>query len=261
MSNDTVPEEVLDEKSIRLIIKAINDSRSQLREHLLERSFKTNNGRYQDRWNYLFNNIEQNFKDIRFKCYVVDRGPLWSFIALYDVNSKTVYIIFKRNTFLNINRNKELNHYAKMFNAINLRNIYPKEPIAIQESLFKDTVDLSNLRSYINQQLDDMIGEIQMEAKLCVNILFEENRDTVTSISGNIANYNLEIKKTYNWNKFISPTIEEISDTKSIIESNEDKLPPINLKIRKGKSNKDKKDDMVGEKDNKDKSDKNDKNK
>lgn len=257
MSDVNIPEKVLDEKSIKLIIKSINDSRIELRQHLVQRGFKTNNGRYQDRWNYLFNNIGQNFKDTNFKCYVVDRGPLWSFIVLYDANSETIYIVFRKNTFLNINKNKELNHYARMLNSINLRNIYPKEPIAVQGtfSFLKKNVTLSDLTSNIHQQLDDMIGEIQRDAKLCVNILFEENNNRLTSISGNIANYNLEIKKSYNWDKFISPTIEEIIDTDDIESDESHKI--IDLKIRKEKLNQTQKEDMVGKKENKNKKDKN----
>lgn len=93
-----------------------------------------------------------------------------------------------------------------------------------------------------------MIGEIQRDANLCVNVLFEENNNRLTSISGNIASYNLEIKKSCNWNEFIAPTIEEIIDTEGIIENNEDKLPPIDLKIRKRKSKDEKKDGIVDEK-------------
>lgn len=258
MSNVNIPEKVLDEEPIKLIIKSIDDSRSQWYQHLLDRGLKYDNGKYLDRWNYIFDNIEQNFKNTEFNCYAVDRCALWKFVVLYNVHSKIVYVIFRKSTFLGINKkDNTLHHYARMLNSINLRNIYPKEPIAVQGTFpfLKKNVTLSDLTSNIHQQLDDMIGEIQREAKLCVNILFEENNDRLTSISGNIANYNLEIKKSYNWDKFISPTIEEITDTEDIELDEGHKI--IDLKIRKEKFNQTEKEDMVSKKGNKNKKDKN----
>lgn len=256
MSDVNIPEKVLDEKYIKLIIKAINDSRSQWHQHLSNRGFEYDNGKYLDRWNYIFNNVEQNFKDSEFNCYAVNRCALWKFIVLYNVNSKIVCIIFRKSTFLGINKkDNTLHHYARMLNSINLRNIYPKEPIAVQSSFLRKDDDLASLRNHISRELDDMIGGIQREARLCVDILFEENDDRLTSISGNIANYNLEIKKSYNWDKFISPTIEEIIDTEDIELDESHKI--IDLKIRKEKFNQTEKEDMVGKKGNKNKKDKN----
>jgi hypothetical protein len=249
--NINIPKKVLDEKEIKLIIKAINDSRSELDQHLRDRGFRYNNGKYHDRWNYIFNNIEKNFKNTEFNCYAVNRCALWKFIVLYNVHSKIVYIIFKNSTFHGINkRHNTLYHYARILNSINLREAYQNDTIAVQQrfSSLEDNMTLSDLTSNVNQQLDDMIGEIQREARLCVNILFEENNNLLTSISGNIANYNLEIRKTYNWDKFITPTVEEIMDTESITNEYDENKPPIDLKIRKEKLKYKKTDNIVGEK-------------
>jgi hypothetical protein len=251
----SIPKDVLAERYVRLVIKAINDSKEQQYQELNGRGFNINNGRYQDRWNYLFHNIEVLFSDKPFKCYEICRSALWGFVAIYNLGSKILYIILKKDRFNTIkNDHESMYHYVKVLNSINSNKPFITISKPKQISLFPTKEPSSE---HIFDDLESMLSDIKDEIKWCVDILFTENANGVDSISGNLATYDLDIFKTYNWNKYIVPTITEISDTKEggIVKS--DKNPPIELKIRKGKPREYKEQDMVAKKEKDDRGKKN----
>jgi len=99
--------------------------------------------------------------------------------------------------------------------------------------LFSGFETISN--EYIDEDLERMIGEIKNDVKGCVNVLFKENNDGVYKISGNLANYDLDIFKTYDLSKYITAGIDDIIDTKNDIVSSSTKIP-LNIRRDKMKS-------------------------
>jgi hypothetical protein len=222
------PEEVLSSEGIKLVIKAINDSKNQQQQFNEERNLITRNGKHNDRWNYIFTNISNSFKHEPFKIHLVSRGELWEFVVLYNKNTNILYIILKEYRFKDIKKDKDKPyHYVKVLNSKNYR---------FQNGTYEQLSILPEFESVstqvIDEKLEEMIKEIKDEVKGCINIVFRENKDGVCGISGIIANANLDILHIYDWNKYITAKIDDISDTKngSISET-----PKINLPIRKDK--------------------------
>lgn len=229
MFEEPIPEKVLSDKYIKLIIKSINDSRGQYEQAAKERKFPTRNGRFHDRWNFIFNNIKNSFLDKPFKCYVISRGALWEFVVVYNTDTKILYVLLKEDRFFDIKKDSNSKyHYVKVLNSSNY--CFQKEKKSEQMSLLPDLN--SEPDEYVYEDFQRMISSIKEEVKGCVNILFKEDKNAVTTISANIATYDLDIIKTYNWNEHISANIEEISDT-NINDSNV--KPQISLNIRKSK--------------------------
>ena len=75
-----------------------------------------------------------------------------------------------------------------------------------------------------------MLKDIDGKVKVCADILFSEKQNKVTSISGNIFDYDLDELKSYCWNEFITADINEITDTDNEYEVIN---PQIELLVRK----------------------------
>lgn len=240
MFEGNLPSEILSEKDINLIVKAINYSKHQYKQWNDERNLGFENGKHLDRWNYIFANIRDFFLHKPFRTYPISRGALWQFVALYNTDTNILYIVLKEDRFKGI-RGKRDNpyHYVRILNS---KNCHLQSEITQQLNLFSGFQNISD--ESIDLDLEKMIGEIKNEVKGCVNILFNENKDGVYKISGNLANYDLEIFKTYEWSKYISADIEEIIDTKN---DPVDISPKIELNIRKDKI-KNKNKDLVDDK-------------
>lgn len=241
MFQQPIPEKVLSSKYIKLVIKAINDSRVQYEEEANERNFPTRNGRFLDRWNFIFNNIKNSFTDEPFKCFVIPRGALWEFVVIYNMNTNILYVLLKKDRFIGIKNDPSSKyHYVRVLNSQNycFKNEREEQMSFLDD--FKTSPD-----EYVYEDFEKMINNIHDEVKGCVNILFEEDNNGVTSISGNIATYDLDIIKSYNWNRYISANIEEITDTN---DNESDIKPQIQLKIRGSKLKDDNKETIVDEK-------------
>ncbi|AJA42643.1 hypothetical protein OR62_05485 [Clostridium tetani] len=221
----TVPENFLEPENIRKLIKNLNDSREEQNYDLNEKNHPTTNGRYHDRWNYIFKNIEQSFRDKPFKCYRISRGPLWQLVAIYRTDYDLLYILLKKDRFLEIKKDsKNKSHYSKILNLPN--NNLKME--TYKQTSFIPNLQLSNTE-YIFEEFKKMIPDIKDKIKGCINILFTENKERLTEILAVIANCDLNIIESCNWSKYISVGVEEIIDTKSEFEEN---TPLIPLKIK-----------------------------
>lgn len=220
--------EILSPSDARLIIKAIKDSMEQSKQWNSERNLRYQNGRYLDRWNYIFQNIENSFKGSHFKTYHVCRGKLWEFVVMYDINTNLIYLVLKENTFRQIKGRKDNPyHYIRIFNSKNFQ-LYKERPHQMNFLGLSDQVS----DEYINEDLERMIGEVKDEVRGCVNILFKEDSNSVCKISANFANYKLDILKSYDLSRFITADIEKIIDTNS---DNISIIPKIELKVRENK--------------------------
>lgn len=228
MFQGNIPDEVLSEKEVKLLIKAVNDSRSQYEQYAEENNLETRNGRFKCRWDYIFTNVRELFSDALFERHKISRGALWEFMAIYRVDTKILYILLREDRFTEIKKDiSNPYHYVRVLNS---KNCYLQEEKAEQIAFFSDLKIPSD--EYLDQDLERMLGKIKDEVKGCINILFRENGNGVNRISGNIANYNLEILKTYDWNHYVTADIEEIIDTKTI---HLDDSPKIELPIRRNK--------------------------
>lgn len=219
---------LLSKDEVRLITKAINDSKKQCEHHIEERNLGYGNGKYLDRWNYAFHNLEKAFNKVPFLTIHVDRGPLWEFLLIYNTTNKFIYLIMKRDTFNQVKNQKEKRiHYARLLNS---KNFEIQEEKVQKINFFTGFEDITP--KYIDESLEKIVGEIKDEVKGCVNVLFRENADGVYKISANLANYDLDIFETYDLTKYITADISEIVDTKPqpIITQ-----PKIDLPIRENK--------------------------
>lgn len=235
-----LPSEILSQKDVKLIVRSINYSKQQYNQWNDERNLGFENGKYLDRWNYIFANIRESFGRKPFITYHISRGKLWEFIVIYNIETKFMYLVLKEDTFKQIKGRKDNPyHYVRVFNSKN----FELQREAVQRiNLFSGFEDVSD--EYINEDLERMICEIKNEVKGCINILFKENSDGVYRISGNLANYDLSIFKTYDLSKFITAGIDDIVDTKNDIAT---AIPKIPLNIRKDKL-KSKNKDIIGDK-------------
>lgn len=241
-------EETLSKKEVELIVNAINHSKEQYKDMANERKLGFSNGKYLDRWNYIFANIRDSFNYEPFITFPVSRGPLWEFIFIYNTNNKILYLLLKEDTFKKIkNDRNNPRHYVRIFNSKN-SNYKPK----IEEQL--SWLSKIEKMSYedIDEELEKMILNIKNEAKVCKNILFTENINGVTKISENIANYDLDILNTCDLTRYIMADIDNIVDTKDNVS---DSLPKIELKIRTHKI-KNKRKEIISDKDKEDKKNK-----
>lgn len=240
MSQLSLPSEILSEKDVRLIVKSINDSKQQYENWNNERKLGYENGKYLDRWNYIFANIERAFSYKPFITYHVSRGKLWEFAVIYNTETKILYLILREDTFKLISRRKDNPyHYVRVLNSKNFK--FQKEVVQ-KINMFTGYEPITN--EYIDEDFERMINEIKNEVKGCVNILFKENITGVYKITANFANYDLEIFKTYDLSKYITADIDDISDTKINFAP---VLPKIELNIRKDKL-KIKKEELVEDK-------------
>lgn len=240
MFEASLPMEILSQKDVQSIVRAINYSKEQYEMWKNERNLGFENGKYLDRWNFIFANIRDTFIYKPFKTYPVSRGALWKFIVLYNTDTNILYLILKENTFKQIRTHRDNPyHYVRVLNS---KNFNLQSEIKQQLNLFSEFETISN--EYIDEDLERMISEIKNEVKGCVNILFKENNDGVYKISGNLANYDLDIFKTYDLSKYITADIDDIIDTKNDIVGSS---PKIELNIRKSKI-KSKKDEIVEDK-------------
>lgn len=241
-------EETLSKKEVELIVNAINHSKEQYKNMASERKLGFSNGKYLDRWNYIFANIRDSFNYESFITFPVSRGPLWEFIVIYNTDTKILYLLLKEDTFKKI-RNDRNNprHYVRIFNSKNSN--YKTKRIEEQLSWLPKIEKISD--KDIDEELKKMILNIKDEAKICKNILFTENLNGVTKISENIANYDLDILNTCDLTKHVVADIENIVDTKdNVIEP----LPKIELNIRPNKIKR--KEELISDKNKKDKEDK-----
>ncbi|MHB8036003.1 hypothetical protein CF069_19180 [Clostridium botulinum] len=237
--NFKIPENFLEPKNIKEIIKDINYSREQQNDDLKEKNLAFTNGKYQDRWNYIFNNIEKSFSNEPFKCCRITRSPLWTFVAIYRTDYDLLYILLKKDRFYDIKKNaKAKEHYSKILNLPN--SISFNTGIYDQISFIPDFK--RPITEYIFEEFENMLPNIKDKIKGCINILFLENQEGVTEISGVMADYNLDIIKSCNWSEYISADIGNITDTASILEED---VPSIPLKIRTKGNNKDKSEELV----------------
>lgn len=228
MSKVNLSSEILSQKDVKLLVQSINNSRQQYEHWNEERDIRYHNGKYLDRWNYIFDNIENAFNYKPFKTYHVSRGRFWEFAIIYNTETQILYLVFKEETFYKIKGDKNNQyHYARVLNTKN----FELQPQPYQKiNMFSGVEDISN--EYIDEDLERMISEIKNEVKGCVNILFKENREGVYKLTANLANYNLDIFNTYDLSEYITAGIEEIIDTKIDVVSSSPKIP---LNIRKDK--------------------------
>jgi len=229
MKKNKLPSELLPDEKVKLIIKAINDSIPQYMDHVIKEKLPTQNGKYHEIWNYIFKDIKRYFDDLPYKCYKISRGNLWEFIAIFNEENNILYVLMKEETFKKIKKDKDKDyHYIKVLNTIN--NNISTEKIE-QLTLFPEDKDKE---SYIQDDLERMLGDITKKVKVCVDILFSEKQNKVITMSGNIFNYDLDLIKSYNLDKYIKADIDEIADTKD--EYNVEN-PPIELIIKKSSNN------------------------
>lgn len=216
--------ELISENEVKLIIESINYSKEQYKNHVKREKLVTQNGKYHEIWNYIFTNIENSFNEFPYKSYKISRGSLWAFVAIHDHKNSILYVIMKENTFKTIKKSKDKDlHYIKILNLINpFRKKKNK-----QLSLFPED---KSKEEYIKNDLEQMLKDIDGKVKVCVDILFSEKQNKVTSISGNIFDYDLDEIKSYCWNKFITADINEITDTDDEYEVIN---KPIELLVRK----------------------------
>jgi len=234
MIKGNIPEEILSAKYIKLIIKAINDSKKQYKEYARLARLATSNGKYIGRWDYIFTNIRDAFLEDSFEPVTISRGPLWEFIAIYQKDMKLLYLVLREDRFREIkNDASSPYHYVRVLNS---QNYHLQEEKSQQIAFFPD-IQIPSYE-YINEDIDRMIGEIKDDVEGCVNILFDENENGLNKITANIATYSLDIIKTYNWNKYISADIEEITDTQADDATNTPPLIELNIRANKRKDNK-----------------------
>lgn len=221
---------------IKEIIKDISDGKKQYSKCAYREKLRYHNGRYITIWDYIFTNIENSFKDKSgFKCFSVERCALWNFAVIYKEDTNVLYLILKEKRFKELKNDNNLYHYVKIFNSKNCC-LYKQRPEQI--NCFRELgleEDVTN-DIYIDEDLENMIGEIKDKVKNCVNILFREGKDGINRISANIATQDLEIVATQDWSEYITADIEEIIDTNNTyIEHKNIELPEIPLNIRKEK--------------------------
>ena len=95
MFEASLPMEILSQKDVQSIVRAINYSKEQYEMWKNERNLGFENGKYLDRWNFIFANIRDTFIYKPFKTYPVSRGALWKFIVLYNTDTNILYLILK----------------------------------------------------------------------------------------------------------------------------------------------------------------------
>jgi len=236
----SLPSEILSQKDVKLIIKAINYSKQQHENWNNERKLGYGNGKYLDRWNYIFDNLEKYFTYKPYITYHVSRGRFWEFAVLYNTDTNILYLVLKEDTFKQIRSNKNNPyHYVRVLNS---KNFNLQDEVYQQLNLFSGFENVSN--EYIEEDLERMISELKDKVKCCVNVLFKENSEGVNKISANLANYELNIFKTYDLSECITAGIDEIIDTKNDVAEGSPKIP---LNIRKNKV-KNKKTELVDDK-------------
>lgn len=222
------PSEILTKKEINLIVKSINDSKQQYNQWNAKRNLGFENGKYLDRWNYIFANLKNAFSESPFLTYHVPRGKLWEFLIIYNTDSKFMYLLMREDTFRNIRRQKDrAYHYIRVLNSKNF-NLQDEKIQKI--NFFSGFEDISF--EYLDEDLERMIKEIKDEVKGCANILYSENADGVKKISANFANYELDIFKSYDLTKYITANVDDIIDTKVDVATVQ---PVIPLSIRADK--------------------------
>ncbi|MGJ0848339.1 DUF5986 family protein [Tissierella praeacuta] len=250
MKKSYLPGETLSRKEVELIVNAINHSKVQYKEWANERNLGFSNGKYLDRWNYIFANIRDSFNYEPFKVFSIKRGTLWEFAVIYNTGTKILYLLLREDNFKRIKEgNDNAYHYIRVLNS---KNSQTKIDTRTQISMFPKTEVASD--NYINEDLENMLLSIKDEVKGCRNIVFTENKNGVIRISENIANYHLDIIDSFDLTKYITADIENISDTQN---ENVESHPVIELKIRQDKM-KSKKDDIISGEDKKDKKDEED---
>lgn len=220
-----LPLEILKKDKIKDIIECINKAELQYKFHVIDEGFVTENGKYHEIWNYIFKNINQSFNSYPYKCYRIDRGNLWQLLAIYNEEDCILYIVMKEERFKDIQKDSDNEyHYVKVLNSIN--NYLQKDKY--EQITFID--DIEDKESYIKDDLEKMLGDINGKVDVCVDILFSERYNRVTKISGNVCDYNLRLIKNYSWNEYIQADINEIIDTN---EEYTVENPPIELPIKK----------------------------
>lgn len=240
MSEFDLSSATLSPKEVRLLVQSINYSKQQYEQWNNERNLGYHNGKYLDRWNYIFANIEESFNYKPFITYHICRGKFWEFAIIYNTETKILYLVLREDTFKQIKSHKDQPyHYVRILNSEN----FEIDPQAYQKiNMFSGYENLSD--EYVDEDLERMISEIKNEVKCCVNILFKENSEGVYKITANLANYNLDIFKTYDLSKYITANIDDITDTKNDTGIVSHKIP---LNIRKEKM-KTKKEELVEDK-------------
>lgn len=226
MEINSLPEVILVKDDIKKVIKSIDDGNIQHGEYIKSGNFPTQNGKHQNVWNYIFRNIEKSFSSYPFKCYKINRGNLWEFLAIYRDDINVLYILLREERLNEIRKSYDTPyHYLRVINS---KNKFSKKVERQQLSFLSESIVVSD--EYIQEDLDRMLGDINDKVKTCVTILFTEERKKVNRISGNILNYDLDLIRKYEWNEHITVSIDEIVDTKdeqNIIH------PQIELGIRK----------------------------
>lgn len=222
MENE-VSAKLISGEEVKLIIKSIDDAKTQYKDYVKREKLVTQNGKYHEMWNYIFTNIEKSFNEFPYKCYKISRQRLWEFIVIHDQINYVLYVIMKENNFEKIRnaKGKDL-HYIKILNLINPFKIEKSKQI----SLFPDD---ESKEEYIKNDLDKMLKDIDGKVKVCVDVLYSEKQNKVTSISGKISDYDLDEIKSYCWNEFITADINEIIDTNDEYEVITE---PIELHVR-----------------------------
>lgn len=216
---------LLPKERIESVLTSIRTGKLQYRYNVIEEKLPTQNGKYHQIWNYIYKNIKQNFSDFPYSCYNISRGELWEFIAIYNQEENILYILMKEERINQIKKEKNNDfHYSKVLSYIN--NDFQAEK---REQICMAFMD-DDKEQYIKEDLERMLGDINGKVKVCVNILFSENQGKVTSISGNVLNYNLDVIKSESWDQYIKADIDEIVDTKDELNVEN---PPIELGVKK----------------------------
>jgi hypothetical protein len=229
MGQRCIPDEVLSVRDIKLFIKGIKDADKQYKQYCKDRNLATENGRDKTIWDNIFTNVRDDFSREPFQNYTIARGRLWEFVAVYRTDIKILYIIMKEDRFKEIKGDKKsAYHYSRILNS---KNNHFQDVKCEQTTLFEQDVD-SPTAEYISDDLERMIGSIKDEVVGCVNILFKVNDQGVSKITGNIATYELDIIKTYNWSKYIEASIDDIADTSNDDMKNQ---PEIKLTLKSSK--------------------------
>lgn len=216
-------ESLLEEDNVVKVLNSIRDGEAEYRQHVIDDDLPTENGKYHEIWNYIFKYIKYSFNIYPYRTCIISRGPLWSFIVIYDEINKTLYVLMKEERLKDIKNTKgNDNHYIKTLNYTN--NKYADQSYEQLSFLNED----NNKKKYIEDDLRGMLEKINGKVELCVNIIFSEKKGKVVSMSGNVYDYNLNLITTECWNKYIKADIDDIND----ISVDNDENPLINLPIK-----------------------------
>jgi hypothetical protein len=223
--------QTLSDAEIYNILKSINTSLPQHNDMVSKEKLITTNGKYLNRWNYIFKDIDRLFDSEYYEVPIFDRGPLWEFAAIYNRDNRILYILTKEANVSKIIKENNSTHYIRILSYKNNKLGYDYQKQLSLLPCNDEMIELS-LKDFKRMFLN--IDEVEC----CKAIIFKEGNMGVTKISEAILDYDLNFIDNHDLSDYIIADIDNIEDTQSYenIDILDDELKEeIKLPLRKKK--------------------------